>query len=471
MIKSDNIKSPHIGKDKGSFLAQRLKTSTPEKTMIIPVEIGKDCHKALLANYYGDILKSPFEFHNSLEGLRYFNNTVSKYSKIRSSENIFVAMEATGHYYKNIANGIYSLGYNDLFILNPLSTSQCRKAGLTWSKTDNIDLCAIAQALLCGYGTAYSPEIPYEDNLKELCRYRRFQIKRETALKNKIHAILDRILPGIDQLKMFKNSNLFHPSSREFLLKYHNVKIISRLRPARINEFFKQRNRRLASEQGHELVRWSKQTLNHNSPANETRGKILKSLLVEFKQLCETISETEVEILGYLVRIPAVLLLSIDGVGPLTGSEFAAEATPFDSHTNSRALIKTAGLDSTRFQSATQESTNTHISKKGSAKLRYISVIIADSLLKHNDYFKALSDKLILERGKTKDCACIATACRFIRITYWMIKDKKRFEPSNHLGNNVEPFEKIKLFLRDRNASEKIDEYINLAGKYLGNHY
>ncbi|MGR3317466.1 MAG: IS110 family transposase [Candidatus Anammoxibacter sp.] len=234
---------------------------------------------------------------------------MSKYSKIQSTENIFVAMEATGHYYKNIANGIYSLGYKKLFILNPLTTSQCRKAGLTWSKTDNIDLCAIAQALLCGYGTVYSQEQPYEDDLKELCRYRRFQIKHETALKNKIHTVFDRILPGINQLEMFKNSNLFHPASLDFFLKYHNVKVISHLRPTRINEFFKQRNRRLTSERGHELIRWSKQALNHDSPANETREEILESLLIELKQLCEAISEIEIVILGYLVRIPAVLLL------------------------------------------------------------------------------------------------------------------------------------------------------------------
>ncbi|NQU54053.1 MAG: IS110 family transposase [Bacteroidetes bacterium] len=467
MVKNNEVITQHISKIKGNIFTERLKISTPEKTMIVPVEIGKDSHKALLANYYGEIFKAPFEFHNSLEGVRYFNNTVSKYAEMKSTENIFVAMEATGHYYKNIANSMYSHGYNNLFILNPVTTSLCRKAGLTWSKTDEVDLRAIGQALICGYGTVYSQEKPYWDDLKELCRYRRFQVRHETALKNKLHAVLDRILPGIDQLKMFRNSYMFHQSSLEFFLKYHNSQIISQLRPNKINEFFKNRNRRLKSEAGYDLVRWSKTTIKHDSPANETREEILKSLLIELKQLCETISELEVEILSYFVRTPAVLLLSIDGVGPLSGSEFAAELPSFDNCISSKAMIKSAGLDSTRYQSSTQESTDTHISRKGSARLRYISVIIAGLLINHNDYFRELSDKLIQERGKTKDCAYIATACRFMRVAYWMIKDKKRFEPSNQLGNRKDPFDKIKLFLADRKASDKIEEYTNLASKYL----
>lgn len=469
MIKSNKIITQHISKNKGNLLSERLKTANPEKTMIVPIEIGKESHKALIANYYGEIFRSPFEFHNSAEGLKYLNNTISMYSQIRSTENIFVAMEATGHYYKNIANGIYNLGYNNLFILNPLTTSQCRKAGLRWSKTDNIDLCAIAQALLCGYGTIHKQEEPNWEDLKDLCRYRRFQVKHQTALKNKVHAILDRILPGIDQITMFRKPYLFHPSSLEFFLKYQDSGIISRLRPDRINESFKRRNRRLASEDPYNLIRWAKGAISHNSPANETRKDILQSLILELKQLSESISRLEVKILGYLVRIPAVLLLSIDCMGPVLSSEFAGEITPFEQYPNSRALIKAAGLDPTRHQSATQESTNTHISRKGSVNLRYITVIIADLLMRRNEHFRSIAERLTLERGKNKDCACIATACRFIRTAFWIIKEQKRFQPSSQLGCNKDPFEKIKDFLIERNSSEKIEEYINLAKKYLGN--
>ena len=140
MAKSNKRISQNINKDKGNLLMQRLKSANLDKTMIVPIEIGKSCHKALMADYFGSIFKEPFEFHSSQEGIQFLHNAISKVSDIHSSENVLLAMEASGHYYKNPAAFLQKLGYNNLFVLNPVSTAQCRKAGLTWSKTDDIDL-------------------------------------------------------------------------------------------------------------------------------------------------------------------------------------------------------------------------------------------------------------------------------------------------------------------------------------------
>ncbi|MGR3317467.1 MAG: hypothetical protein ACUZ8O_03200 [Candidatus Anammoxibacter sp.] len=59
MVANNKTTNQHISKTKGKLFTEMLKSSSPEKTMIVSVEIGKDCHKALLANYYGDIFKSP----------------------------------------------------------------------------------------------------------------------------------------------------------------------------------------------------------------------------------------------------------------------------------------------------------------------------------------------------------------------------------------------------------------------------
>ena len=466
MAKSNKRISQNINKDKGNLLMQRLKSANLDKTMIVPIEIGKSCHKALMADYFGSIFKEPFEFHSSQEGIQFLHNAISKVSDIHSSENVLLAMEASGHYYKNPAAFLQKLGYNNLFVLNPVSTAQCRKAGLTWSKTDDIDLKAIAQALLCGYATIYRPEKPFWKDLKVISRYRRFQIKHQTALKNKIHAVLDNLLPGITALEMFKDPHLWHPASLEFFSKYPNTETISRLSSHYIVKYFNRRRRRLASEDGHRLIRWTKQTFNQHAPANPTREEILKSLLIELKQLSENISLLEIKLLGNLVRIPAVLLLGIDYVGPIRAGEFAGEITPFEQYPNSRALIKGAGLDSTRNQSVDRESKNRQISKKGSKNLRYISIDIGDALMKRNAYFAPFANRL-MERGKSKDCACVATTTRFMRVAFHMIKNNKPFQPSNGLGINKNPLVKIQNFLIERHASDKIEEYLKLAKIYF----
>jgi len=231
-------------------------------------------------------------------------------------------------------------------------------------------------------------------------------------------------------------------------------------------EFFRRRGRRLSPEDGFELIRWTKQTFNQVFPADPTRENILRSLLLNLKDFQERIRSLEIEILGYLVQIPAVSLLSIDYIGPIRAGEFAGEITPFEQYPSSRALIKGAGPDSTSFQSSTQESSKHPTSGKGSKSLRYISVNIGNALMRHNAYFGLHANQL-MERGKSQDCACIATTCRFMRVAFWMIKDQLPFCPPNGLGISKDPLAKIELFLRQRGASDKIEEYIKLAKRYF----
>jgi transposase len=466
MAKSKKRIAQHIAGSKGKLLAERLKSTNLEKTMIVPIEVGKSDHKALMADYFGCIFKEPFGFPSSQEGMLSLHNAISMVSREHEIEKVLVAMEATGHYYRKPALSLYELGYDNLFILNPLSSSQCRKAGLVWSKTDDIDLGSIGQALLSGYGSIYRQELPVWADLREVCRFRRFQVRFQTALKNKIHVILDDLLPGISGLEVFKDPHLWDSASLEFLAKYPNVELVSRLRPHRIVEFFRRRGRRLLPEAGFQINRWTQETFRQVSCANPTREKILKSLLLKLKQLKEDISKLEVEILTYLVQIPAVLLLSIDYIGPIRAGEFAGEITPFEQYPNSRALIKGAGLDSTNFQSSTRESSKHPTSGKGSKNLRYISIDIGNALMRHNAYF-ALHAHQLMERGKSQDCACVATACRFIRVGFWMIKDQKPFCPPNGLGVSKDPLTKIELFLRERHASDKIEEYVKYAKRYF----
>ena len=142
--------------------------------------------------------------------------------------------------------------------------------------------------------------------------------------------MLDHLLPGITELGMFKDPHVWHPASLQCFTKYPSVDHVSRLRPRYLVQFFRRRGRRLSPEDGHQLIRWTQQTFAQEAPAHATREEILKLLLLELKQLSETICQLEITLLGYLVQIPAVLLLSIDYVGPIRAGEFAGEITPFE---------------------------------------------------------------------------------------------------------------------------------------------
>lgn len=466
MVKSTNSIQQHISGNKGNIFLSQLQSKNLENVMVIPLEIGKNYHKALIANYFGSVIKHPFEFHSSQEGIRFLHNAITDISKHQPVDQIVIGMEATGHYFKMPAAMLHEIGYSNLFILNPLSTSYCRKAGLTWSKTDDEDLRAIGQALICGYGNPYQPEKPFWEDLKEACRHRRALVKGQTSLKNRIHSKLDLLLPGITELAMFSGNHLWSPASLDFFLKYPDIESIGQLNPKNIIKFFQGQGRRISPETAYQLIQWSKNALNPHSQATDCLKFIFKSLIEQLKRLSQDISQIEVKLTGYLVQIPAVLLLSIDYIGLIRAAEFAGEISPFEQYPHSNALIKAAGLDSTRYQSSTLESSKRSTSKKGSRRLRYITIESADSLMSQNQHFAYFSKKL-LEKGKSKGCACVATGARFIRTAFWMIKDQKPFQPSDGLGISEKPLAKITAFLQAHHASDLNDEYVGYAQKYF----
>ena len=466
MGKSINSTGKNIRGNKGNILVSQLQSKNLENVMIIPIDIGKKQHKGLIANYFGSLLKHPFKFYNTQEGIELLHNTIVDVSKHQPVEEILIGMEATGHYYKKVAAMLHEMGYNNLFIFNPLSTSYCRKAGLTWSKTDDIDLGSIGQSLISGYGTIYRPEEPLWDDLKEICRYRRFLIKHQTSLKNKLHVFFDLLLPGITELEMFKDTHLWTPASLDFFLKYPDLELIRQLQQKGIVKFFRHRGRRITDELADQLKKWTKVALRPYCPTNPCRQFIFKKLIDQLRQLQEYICQIEIKLIGYLVRTPAILLLSINYIGPIRAAEFAGESTPLEQYPGSRALIKAAGMDPTRYQSATSESSRHSISKKGSRKLRYITLDISEALMKHNQYFASAAKKL-MAKGRSEECACVATGNRFIRVAYEMINNQKSFEPANGLGIHADPLNKIKIFLRDHQSSDLTEEYISHASKYF----
>jgi transposase len=465
MVKSNKSVAQHLGGIKGNLFTERLESANLEKTMVVPIDIGKNSHKAMIANYFGSVLHSPFEFDNSKPGVTLFHKQVSSLAAHLGSERILVAMEATGHYYQNLSLHLQGLGY-ETYILNPISTKRCREAGLTWSKTDEKDLVAIGQALISAYATPLHLQEPVWASLKIIERQRRYQIKHQTAFKNKTHAILDSLCPGISEVDIFKEGHLWDNASMDFLMSYSTPTQIIRLGSQRALNFFRRRGRRLNKLQTDQLIQWAKNALTHNRPETPTMEYILSLLLRQLSRVGEDIRLLEIELVKNLVQIPPVLLLSIDYIGPVTAGEFGGEISPLSQYRCARSVIKGAGLDPVSYQSSNYEAPNHPISGKGSSPLRYISIDIGDRLMKNNEHFSSFANRLI-GRGKSENCACVAVTGKFIRIAFSMIKELKPFRPSTGLGIAKDPLRKIEQFLIQRKAPELVDSCIQSAKFYL----
>ena len=155
-------------------------------------------------------------------------NTYS-YSKIHSCDDneIKVGLEATGHYSYSILGFLLTKELST-FVLNPLQTSQFRKA-LTFrkTKTDKVDAKTIADILASNLDlTPYIHVAFQNEELKSLTRYRFDKIKQRAKLKQSLSRLVNILFPEFENVV----STLHLSCIYKMLLKYPSAKDIAKSR-------------------------------------------------------------------------------------------------------------------------------------------------------------------------------------------------------------------------------------------------
>jgi len=386
-----------------------------------------------VANYFGDILYDPFEFTNSVSGVKMFHTILKSINSSIKAQKVIIGLESTGHYYENLYRNLISLGY-DVAMINPTSVYSQRSGQLNWCKTDEIDLCAIGQVLIDNQATETRlPEGLYY-NLKQLTRLRRDEVRKRARLKNQIRVLCDHIFPGLQKSDIF--SDFWGKSSILLLENYPTPSSIIRLGTKRLARFFKKHNTKLGLYTAERLVNLAKNALSVDRVNLEAHLLNLRFKIADLKTANEKIRKLNLEIARYLVHTPGILLLSIKEINVPSAAEYLGEVGPLGQAGSAKKIIARAGLNPSRFQTSEYERANNPITKRGSNPLRNISLIISQNLLglnphsslAYNPYFREFFDHLVGE-GKEKRLAKVACGNKFIRVSWPMMVGRKLFSP------------------------------------------
>lgn len=474
-----NKKKQHIQKVKGRRFTDEIRNLNLEKVLVIPIECGKNSHKTLVANYFGDILYDTFEFANSITGVKMFHSIIQDLSSSINAQKIVLGLESTGHYYENLYRNLLTLGY-DVAIVNPCSVYSQRTAQLNWCKTDDIDLCAIGQVLIDNQATETKLSEGLYYNLKHLVRLPRDEVTKRARLKIQIKTLCDHIFPSLQKSKIF--SDFWGKASMLLLENYPSPNSIIRLGVKRLARFFKKHNTKLGLLTAQRLLNLARNSLT-TEPSNLYAHLLnLKFKIQDLKMADEKIRKINVELAHYLVKTPGILLLSIRKINVPSAAEFLAELGPLSQAGNAKKIIARAGLNPSRFQTAEYEKTDNPITKHGSNPLRNISLIIAHNLVGNNPhkifepanpYFKAFFNHLINEEGKNKRLAKVACANKFIRIAWAMMTHNMVFSPPTCNQNSLadDPLAKLKKFLIENSAKDIFEDMLHIAKEQLPANY
>lgn len=426
----------HINKRKGEYFSNQIRGIDLERLLIVSIDAAKYHQKALICNYFGDIIQDSFFFSTDIKGRELLLAKIKESIDSVKAIKVLIGIEATGHYYEEIVSFLQESGY-EVIIVNPLTTHEERSASLNWCKTDDIDLSAIAYCIIHNKGTGSKLTTGIYAKLQTLTRNRRALVNQRSAVKIQIRTLMDAIWKefqgypekvdgNLTVTKIF--SNLWGKTPR-FIMKHYPL-------PKQILQFGREGLRQVAKDNGLTLPNETIEKLLYAASISSAKEEsvlssellILSMYLEQIELYDRQIQELDNEIEAIAVQTEAVLLLTCPKIGITTAAEFISEVGPIDQFTHAGQLIKQGGTNAVVFQSGGGRGYYTKISKQGNKHLRETIFTIGKNLSHGNPYFEDFYTRL-KDKGKHTHAAYIAVGNKFLKVAFSMLKKGRPFMP------------------------------------------
>ena len=432
-------KSSHIQGNKGVKFSQQLRGVNLEQVLIVAIDAAKLHQKALICNYFGDVIERPFFFSVSESGMQLLCRKIDQAATIVQAQRIFLGVEATGHYYEDIVRHMAKLGY-DVQIFNPYSTFEERASALNWCKTDDLDLVAIAHAIKSNKATETRLLEGIHRHLLVLTRARRSEIRKRSTLRMEIRILMDNVWREFQgfadhsqgKAKKVKVFSDFWGKASLFFMEHHpHPSEILALGELGLRKLSIQNNLKLRTSAIQKLLYVAEQSLSRNVQELRPELIVLKMKLKDLRAFDAKVDELNREIESLLLQTDGRLFLTVPGLGVSTSAELFAEIGNVTHFTHAGQLIKKAGTNPIIKQTGGGKGSYRRISKQGNDHLRYVVFLVGRNLCLHNQNLKAFYQRL-KSRGKHDRAIFIAMGNKMLKIAFAMLRDRLPFKSREH---------------------------------------
>ncbi len=123
---------------RGDQRAKELEGLDLDKVIILAIDTARDLPKALIFNYFGNVLEKSFFFAVNKEDMVALHQKVQYWVDLIKAQRVFVGIEVAGCYHNAIADTLEQMGY-EVNLVNSFTISCKRKEMLDYSKTDDND--------------------------------------------------------------------------------------------------------------------------------------------------------------------------------------------------------------------------------------------------------------------------------------------------------------------------------------------
>jgi transposase len=380
------------------------------------VDIASETHVVAVMDERGEVLVKPTAFGEDAEG------HAKLLSLLGPPVDILVAMEATGHYWKNLFAALAAGGF-PVALINPLRTHRFAQEDLERTKTDAIDALGIAR--FAAQKRPQATRLPDQatEELRELVRHRDRLVQHFGDRVRQLHRLVDLGFPEFTRYIRSLDSQLASAVLHEF----PTAQAFQGVTVRRLARLCYDRRHRVGEELARSLIEAARVSVGHHHGfAYRLQVRhACEDLDVLRRRLRELEHDIERFLMGHEV---GSLLTTIDGIGVQTSARLIAELGDPALFRNSAALAAYVGPVPALKQSGKKQHTRAGITTIGNASLRAALWMPTLTAVQKNPWLRAHYQRLIA-RGKPPKLALVACMRKLLTAVYSVAKNRRPFVP------------------------------------------
>lgn len=334
---------------------------------------------------------------------------------------VLIAMEATGHYWKNLFAVLAAAGH-EVVLLNPFVARRFQDSSLERTKTDAIDAHGLARLAFEKRPEPTHLHDEVAETLRELVRHRDRLRQDFDDRVRQLHRLVDLGFPEFTRYVRGLDSML----ATCLLAAYPTAQAFARTSTRRLAKLRYDGRHFVGTELAEQLVEAAKTSVGqHHGPAYKLQAvHICQDLDLWRKRLADV--ERDIEDLLDTHQV-GKLLTTIDGIGPQSAARIIAAVGDPARFRSADALAAYLGVVPGLRQSGKSTSARAPIAPMGNARLRMALWMPVLTAVRRNAWLRAFYERL-RAAGKPPKLALVAAMRKLMHAVYSVAKHRKPFE-------------------------------------------
>lgn len=334
---------------------------------------------------------------------------------------VLIAMEATGHYWKNLFAVLTAAGH-EVALLNPFTARRFQDASLERTKTDAIDAEGLARLAFEKRPAPSRLHDEVAESLRELVRHRDRLRQDFDDRVRQLHRLVDLGFPEFTRYVRTLDSQL----ATTLIAEYPTAQAFARANAKRLARLRYDGRHFVGPELADQLVAAARRSIGqHHGPVYALQARHLcQDLDLWRRRLGEIDRDIESLLDAHEV---GKLILSIDSLGPHSAARIIAAVGDPARFRSAGAFAAYVGVVPGLRQSGKQSGrTRAPIAPMGNARLRKALWMPVLGAVRRNPWLRAFYERL-RAAGKPPKLALVAALRKLLHAVYSVAKNRRPF--------------------------------------------